>query len=272
MNEILKTVLISSAILLVLGILFGVMLGYFSKVMTINEDARIVKIAELLPGANCGACGFAGCANLAENLVKGKTSLEKCRQVSNGSAAEIAKILGIEIDTSSFLKKVAVIKCQGNYDNVLLQVKIQGISSCKMATTLKAYKKACLFSCCGYGDCADKCPFEAIKRDQNGIPVISPSICTGCGICIEVCPRKVIDLVPAEKQVIALCANTSRGKEVKDVCKAGCFSCMLCVKKCPKNAIAMVNNLPVIDRTLCDLCGICVDVCPVKSIRLINEP
>lgn len=271
MSDLLRTVLLSSAILLALGAVFGMMLGYFSKVMAVNEDPRIAKIAELLPGANCGACGYAGCANLAENLVAGKAPLDKCKQMGNGSAEEIAKILGIEIDANSFIKKVAVIRCQGNYDNVVRQVNLQGVTSCKIASTLKTFEKSCLFSCIGYGDCAEKCPFSAITLNDSGIPLISPLICTGCGICVEVCPKKVIELLPYQKQVLTLCMNTSKGKEVKDVCKAGCFSCQLCVKKCPKNAIQMNNNLPVIDRTLCDLCGICVEVCPAHSIRMIHE-
>ena len=271
MSPFIVTVLWSSAVLLIIGIVFGIMLGYFSKVLAVHEDPRIVKIAELLPGANCGACGFTGCANLAENLVAGKASIEKCKQLENGSAKEISKILGIEIDSSHFSKKVAVIRCQGNLDNATLQVNVKDVSSCKLATNLKIFSKACLYSCVGYGDCADICPSEAITMDKKGLPVVNHSLCTGCGLCVDSCPRNVIVLAPLEKQVMALCVNKNKGKEVKDACKTGCFTCMLCVKKCPKNAIQMEHNLPVIDRNLCDLCGICVEVCPMKTIKLINE-
>lgn len=271
MSPFIVTVLWSSAVLLIIGIVFGIMLGYFSKVLAVHEDPRIVKIAELLPGANCGACSFTGCANLAENLVAGKASIEKCKQLENGSAKEISKILGIEIDPSNFSKKVAVIRCQGDFDNATQQVYVKDVSSCKLAVTLKIFNKACLYSCVGYGDCADICPYDAITLDKKGLPIVNHSLCTGCGLCVDICPRNVIVLAPQEKQVMALCVNKNKGKEVKDVCKVGCITCMLCVKKCPKNAIRMENNLPVIDRNSCDLCGICVEVCPMKTIRLINE-
>lgn len=271
MSPFIVTVLWSSFILLVIGILFGVMLGYFSKVLAVHEDPRIVRIAELLPGANCGACSFTGCANLAENLVAGKASIEKCKQLENTSAKEISKILGVEIDSNNFSKKVAVIRCQGNLDHATLQVNVKDVSSCKMATTLKIFNKTCLYSCVGYGDCEAICPFEAITMDKKGLPFVHQSLCTGCGLCVDICPRNVIALAPLEKQVIALCVNQNKGKEVKDACKVGCIACMLCVKKCPKNAIRMEQNLPVIDRSLCDLCGICVEVCPMKTIQLIHD-
>jgi len=271
MSPIITTVLWSSLILLALGILFGVMLGYFSKVMAVNEDPRIVKITELMPGANCGACGFAGCANLAESMVQGKAPIDRCKQLDSKSAIEISSILGIEIDSSNFTKKVAIVRCQGSVDNATQQVIVKDVPTCKLAVTLKMYAKTCLYSCIGYGDCANVCPYNAITIGSKGLPVVDNMLCTGCGLCVSTCPRKVIELIPYGKQVLALCNNQNKGKEVKDACKVGCIACMLCVKKCPKNAIRMENNLPVIDRKLCDVCGICVEACPMKTIRFIHE-
>ncbi len=79
-----------------LGALFSVGLSIANKKLYVEEDPRVILVADSLPGANCGSCGFAGCAHFAENLVNGHASLSDCNVASDEAIEEVAGTLGIE--------------------------------------------------------------------------------------------------------------------------------------------------------------------------------
>lgn len=268
--SLMQTIIFSSAVMLGLGIVFGIGLGYFAKIFKVQENPLIDEISDVLPGANCGACGFSGCRALAESIISGKASIDKCRAGGEETIKNIAKILGISEDNLSYERYIAIPLCKGSKSLAMKNAKVIGVKSCKLANNLKLSEKVCTYSCLGYGDCVLVCPFNAIKMNDEGLPEIDSSLCTGCGLCVEECPREVIRLFPLREEVLAFCRNPEKGSAVRNACKIGCITCYICEKKCPKNAIKMVNNLPVIDIEKCDLCGICINVCPTKTLSLIK--
>lgn len=261
-----------------LAVIFGFGLAVASKVFAINEDPRLVALISALPGVNCGACGFAGCAGYAEHLCKGTAEAGKCTVARNEVAEKISKILGIEVKMKE--PKVAMVFCQGKPELTVEKYLYNGLQNCRAANLLAGGSKSCSYGCLGYGDCYRVCPFEAIAwseprrvhpSEPGEIPRIIPEKCTACGLCIKACPKKeLIRLVPEKRgdhlEVHILCNSLDKGGVVRRICKVGCFACGLCVKACPKQAITIVDNLARIDYSKCDNCGICVEKCPVKTI------
>ena len=268
--SLIQTITISSSVMLGLGIIFGVGLGYFAKIFKVQENPLIDEILEILPGANCGACGFSGCRALAENITSGKASIDVCRVGGEETVKNLAKLLGVSTDNISYEKYIAIPLCKGGKSLALKNAIVKGIKTCKMANNLQLSEKVCNYSCLGYGDCVSVCPFDAIKINSEGLPEIDPLICTGCGLCVKECPREVIKIFPYKEKALAICKNPEKGSAVRNACKVGCIACYVCEKKCPKDAIKMVNNLPTIDIEKCDLCGICINVCPTKTLSLIK--
>ncbi|MDD4028246.1 MAG: RnfABCDGE type electron transport complex subunit B [Caldisericia bacterium] len=261
-------VIVSSVvILLALGLLFGWMLGIFSKVFYVKENPLIEKIKEALPQANCGACGFSGCGAFAEAVANGNAPIHGCVAGGQETIDALAQILGISQSTPQ-TKYVAVVLCKGDKDAALINADAKGASTCLMAHYLRLDDKVCRFGCLGFGDCVNACPFGALSMTEKGLPFVNTELCTGCGLCVEKCPREIIKLFPDTKRVLCLCSNHDTGSYVRKACKVGCISCGLCVKKCPEKAIAFKNNLPVIDIEKCNLCGKCVTICPMHSLTL----
>jgi Na+-translocating ferredoxin:NAD+ oxidoreductase RNF subunit RnfB len=268
--SLMQIIIFSSGIMLALGIVFGIGLGYFAKVFKVQENPLIDEILEILPGANCGACGFSGCRSLAEGITSGKASIDTCRVGGEETVKNLAKLLGVSTDNISYEKYIAIPLCKGGKSLAMKNATVKGVKTCKIANNLKLNEKICTYGCLGYGDCVLVCPFNAIKMNDEGLPEIDPSLCTGCGLCVKECPREVIEIFPYKEKVLAICKNPEKGSAVRNACRVGCITCYVCEKKCPKNAIKMVNNLPVIDIEKCDLCGICINVCPTKTLSLIK--
>lgn len=259
----------SALVLLILGALFGFMLGYFKSIFKVEVDPKVELIMGCLPGANCGACGYSGCANFAENLANGKAKINACRAGGATTTSSLSEIMGLGVAPGEFEVYHAVAVCQGGeLEAIKSSITQQGLT-CAQASQLRLDNKLCRFSCLGFGDCASVCTFDAIKMSPNGLPVVDIKKCTACGICVSTCPRNIMELIPEKKTVITLCRNQNSASFVKSTCKIGCITCLACEKKCPTKAITMVNKLPVINHSLCDLCGICVKVCPTKSILIL---
>ncbi len=251
-----------------LAVFFGIVLTYASKKFEVKTDPRVEEIRFLLPGANCGACGYAGCDALAESIVEGRASANACPVGGLELAKKVADIMGVEAKGSE--RMVARVICNGNMDNAKEKYKYQGIEDCKAAEMLAGGSKACKFGCTGLGSCEMVCPFDAIHV-INGVAVVNEEKCTACKKCIEVCPKGIIELVPISKKVRVLCKNTDKGKDVMGVCKVGCIGCRRCVKACEFDAIAVNNNLAKIDYEKCTNCMACVEVCPTKTIYAKKE-
>lgn len=228
-----------------MGFLFSAGLALASKRLTVEEDPRIELIRECLPGANCGACGLAGCANLAENVVEGETAIDACPACSAEALKEIAAIMGVEPPVGE--RKLARVLCQGGWAETAKKAEYVGISSCLATKFASGGDKLCEYGCVGFGDCVKACPFEAISMNENGLPVVNDDACTGCGNCVDTCPRGIIELHPEGHSLFVLCSNKDKTKLANKVCTRACIACKLCVRAVEEGQMYMKDNLAVID-------------------------
>jgi electron transport complex protein RnfB len=266
MKEILIPVLTLSG----LGLIFGVGLAIAAKKLSIVVDPKVEAVFSKLAGANCGACGLAGCMGFAESLVQGTATIEKCTVTGQREKSEIANLLGLEVKEK--VKTVAVLHCCGG-KKAKDKFKYDGIKDCCAANLIMGGQKACVFGCLGFGTCAKACVFGAIKMDEEtGLPVVDESRCTACGNCVKICPEHLFSLVPAQSKIYIACKSKDIGKVVMQVCGVGCIACKKCEKACPHGAIVVVDNLAKIDYSKCNGCLECVKVCPTKVIKKRGEP
>ena len=247
-----------------LGIIFGAILGFASKIFAVDEDPRVGMVQECLPGANCGGCGYPGCGGLAAAIVAGKAPVNSCAPGGAKAAAAIAEVMGVVAEETEPM--VAFVKCGGTCDKAQNKYEYDGIVDCIMASQLAgASSKACAYGCMGLGSCVKVCKFDAIKI-ENGVAVVNPDLCVACGKCVSTCPKKIIDLVPKKKKVKVQCSSKDMGKAVMSVCSAGCIGCKICEKTCKFDAIHVIDNIAVIDYDKCKNCGMCANKCPKKVI------
>jgi len=260
----------------VLGGVIGCLLAVAGKKLQKDIDPRIEQITELLPGANCGACGFAGCQGLAAAIAAGRVGVSPCIACSPANKKSIAAIMGIfgEIPEDNELRRVCRVSCNGCKANIHENYNYIGIHDCNYVAKSYSGLDKCKYGCLGFGSCVKFCPFGAISMGKHGLPVIDYSKCTGCGVCAQQCPQKVLKITWAGSKVHLLCNNRDKGKSAMDDCDVSCISCGLCVKNCPQKAITMVEDemgsLPVIDRNKCTECGLCVKNCPRHCLHLMD--
>lgn len=256
-------VIIAVLLLTGLGVLFGIGLAVASRKLAVESDPRIDEIEGLLPGANCGACGYPGCRGLAEAIVQGSAPVNACPVTTDCSV--IAEVIGVEALACE--RRVAKVRCIGGKKEAKERFAYVGSKDCYAAHQLAGGPKACEYGCLGLGSCVEACPFSAIFINENGLAVVDEEKCTGCGQCVSVCPRDLIALLPAGDPVTVYCRNTEKGGVVRKICQTGCIGCGICVKQCDQGAITLENNLVVIDPEKCNRCGRCIAKCPVKIIR-----
>ena len=258
-------------IIIPIGILFGiavvcaVLLTLANKYFGVKEDETAVAIRDCLPGANCGACGYSGCDGYAKALADKSCAVTNlCVPGGDNTAREIAAILGVE--AVDVVEKVAYVSCNGTCEAAQKKYEYRGLSSCRAANMVYSGDKVCGFACLGYGDCVAVCPKGAIAI-ENGVARINPRKCIGCGICVRECPNSIIHLINDTTRVVVECSNRDKGALTRKYCSNGCIGCMKCQKACPSGAIKVVDNLAVIDYSLCTGCAECVAVCPVHCIH-----
>jgi len=259
-----SVILYSIMILGGIGLLCGSLLLVASKFFSVALDPRVGELIKMLPGANCGACGFAGCAQYARELVGGKTTPGACRVVDEKSSTAIASILGVENQAAE--KFVAVLRCQGEDGVARKGAEYAGLKSCRAAALSFGGDKDCSYGCLGFGDCMEVCAFQAIRKGEKGLVVVDPEKCVGCGKCIKECPKEMLLLIPSSSEVYVACLSREKGKKVMQACKKGCIACKKCEKTCPAEAIRVEDNLARIDVEKCTNCGLCVEACPTGSI------
>jgi len=247
-----------------LGLLFGMGLAIASKKLAVETDPRLDKIVGLLPGANCGACGGAGCFGFAESILSGKAKIDACRVADDRIKEQVAAVLGRKLQ--KIAKSVAVLHCNGG-KKVKDRFLYQGIEDCVAANLVLGGQKECVWGCLGFRTCEKVCPFGAIKMPEEGLPVVDKDKCKACNKCVLACPKKLFSLVPVTHPVYIACSSHDLGKDVMAVCPVGCIACKKCEKDCPVDAIHVIDNLTVIDYDKCTSCGKCVEVCPTKCIR-----
>ncbi len=260
--------------ILVMGLLgagFAIFLTIASRIFTVKGDERKILLLGILPGTNCGACGFPGCSGMADALLANKADITRCMILSQEKRETLGRLLGIEIKRQERL--VALIACGGVEEKTVKKYIYSGIKDCRAVQLVADGDKACSYGCLGYNTCVDSCPFGAITPNLEGNPpYIDPAKCTGCGLCVKMCPRGVIKLIPATdlNRVVILCNSRDKGAQVNKVCKVGCIACRLCVNICPENAITIINNLATIDYSKCNGCGLCIKECPTGVIKRIS--
>ena len=268
MTDLIITYAGASAIALgTLAVLFGILLAVADRFFQVHVDPRQARIEEALPRANCGSCGFGGCAAYAEALAKGQAAANLCTPGGPEAAKKIAAIMGIEV--AVFEPKVAVIKCQGSYANTHDRFRYVGQHDCRAATATQYGQTACPYGCLGLGTCARACPFDAmVMDDTSGLPRVLEDRCTACGTCAAVCPKNIIEILPKDRYVHVLCRNQDPARLTRQACKVGCIACRQCEKVCPVEggAIHVQGNLAVVDLEKCISCGKCVKACPVNCI------
>ncbi|GAB6887110.1 Fe-S cluster domain-containing protein [Desulfothermus okinawensis JCM 13304] len=263
-------IITAALIMAILGLCLSLFLGIAAKVFYVEVDPRIESILDVLPGANCGGCGYAGCSDYAEAIVMKNEEPNKCVAGGANVVEAVCSILGVSASLGE--RKIARIQCRGDNKNAKKNFEYIGAKDCYAAIIATGGNKACEFGCIGLGSCVEACPFGALSMGDNGIPVVNEDICTGCGCCVNACPRNIPKLFPASQKVAALCCSQETGKTVKSVCKVGCIGCGICAKKCPEKAIKMVNSLPVIDNKKCTGCLECVKKCPTGAmVSLVKE-
>lgn len=252
-----------------LGGFFAIGLALASKKFAVEVDPRVEEIEACLPGANCGGCGYPGCASFAEAVVAGKADCNGCPVASAETAAQIAEVMGVSVLSGE--KMIAQVLCKGGAAEALQRSEYRGIATCQAANAIGGGSKACSYGCLGFGDCAHVCPFGAIKMNANNLPEVDAELCTGCNKCVEACPKAIITLVGESRKNHIRCSTHLKGKEVRQVCKVGCIGCGICAKNCPVDAIEMKDNLAVMIYDKCINCQICSEKCPMKTIDFYGE-
>ncbi|HHV54216.1 MAG TPA: RnfABCDGE type electron transport complex subunit B [Firmicutes bacterium] len=266
----LSSILAASLSMGLLAVAFAVLLVWASRRFTVQEDPRVELLANLLPGANCGACGFSGCSGFAKAAVEGKAPADGCRAGGPGVAARVAEVLGVAAP-AGVTRQVAHVFCAGTQALAKRTGEYRGLPDCRAAELVSGGGKACTYGCLGFGTCVEACPFDALTMGPEGLPVVDERKCTGCGICTQVCPRGVIQLVDAGRRTFVNCLSPLPGKLVRQVCQAGCIACNICERLCEHDAIHVLGNLATITPELCIACGQCSAKCPTHVIECRRE-
>ena len=256
-----------------LGVLAAVILYFVAQKFRVEEDPRIDEVEKMLPGANCGGCGFAGCHNMAEALVKNDDISSLFCPVGGGDCMKaVATYLGKAAADKG--PQVATVRCGGSCEKRPRTSQFNGTKSCAIASALYVGETDCAFGCVGFGDCVEACHFDALHMNpETGMPEVDPDKCVACGACVSACPKNIIELrkkFPKNRAVYVGCVSKEKGATVMKACKAGCIGCGKCAKACPFGAITIENNVAWIDSSKCKLCRKCVNECPTGAIKLIG--
>ncbi|MFC1541508.1 RnfABCDGE type electron transport complex subunit B [Candidatus Latescibacterota bacterium] len=260
MNQELIYVLISLG---GLGFILGAVLAYASKKFAVEINPVIEEVLDILPGANCGGCGYAGCAAYADAVVSKGISATLCAPGGQETVNKISQILGLEVVASS--RKVAFLHCNGTKENAKDKYKYDGIEDCRIAASLSGGPKACDYGCIGFGSCVRVCKFDALHMSDNGLPVVDFEKCTGCGACVRECPKNLFDLLDDTVSIYLACSSHDKGKVAKSVCSVGCIACNICIKVTESDAVVMGDFLPAIDYSASPHLILAKYKCPTNS-------
>lgn len=227
------------------GLTFGLLITVAHRKLWVWEDPRIDSVSELLPGSNCGACGFAGCRAFAEGLVSGEVQPAGCTVLSSADIDDVADFLGVEAGQAN--RRVARLLCAGGCTAAPQRADYRGLQTCKAAAAVAAGGKGCPWGCLGFGDCGVVCDLDAIYMNADLLPVVIPERCTACGDCVDACPKDLFVLMPVEQHLIVQCRSQLVGDEIEKLCRTACTACEKCVQDAAPGLISIVDGLAVVD-------------------------
>jgi Na+-translocating ferredoxin:NAD+ oxidoreductase RNF subunit RnfB len=256
-----------------IGTIGAIILYLVSVKFHVDEDPLIASVLEILPGANCGGCGFPGCEGFAVACVASLDHLF-CPAGGDETMKLVAAVLGKTTHTRE--PKIAVIKCNGACDVRPRTCRYDGAKKCALIASLYGGETDCTYGCIGFGDCVEACTFDAIRiNPATRLAEITEDKCTSCGACVKACPKKLIELRkkgPKSRRIYVSCVNKATGAVALKACANVCTGCGNCLNVCGFDAISVANNVAYIDCTKCRLCRKCAPVCPTGAILEINFP
>jgi Na+-translocating ferredoxin:NAD+ oxidoreductase RNF subunit RnfB len=227
------------------GLAFGVLIAIANQRLWVWEDPRIDAVAQMLPNANCGACGLPGCRAFAEQAVAGAVAPAQCTVANDASRQAIAGFLGV--DAGQAVKRVARLLCAGGRHVAEQQAEYRGLATCAAAAAVAGGGKGCAWGCLGLADCVRVCDFDAIAMDETGLPVVDPERCTACGDCVEACPKSLFVLQPLDHRLLVQCRNLVSGDDALEQCRVACTACGKCVQDAPSGLISVATGVAVIN-------------------------
>ena len=257
-------ILIPLGIFAGLGLIFGLILAIAAHIFAVKVDPRVPQVQEHLPGANCGGCGYSGCASLADAIVRGDAKPTACTVCDEAATAKIAEIMGVEVGKT--VRRRAQVMCSGMGGSAHRKYLYEGAQDCIAAAKLGGGDKQCPNGCIGLGTCVASCSFDAIHM-VHGMATVDYEKCVGCGTCVAKCPKNLIELIPYDAKYWVGCRTALPGKITRTLCDAGCISCKLCIRVCESGAITVDSFGAHIDYEKCIACGKCVEKCPRHIIK-----
>jgi len=260
----LDSILLPVVIVSVIGLLAGIMLAVASKFMAVKVDETFEKIRAELPGANCGACGYAGCDEYANHVADKTAKTNLCIPGGDSVSKKLSEILGVAFE--DVIEQYAIVRCSGVCGATEYIMDYQGPKNCEACNTFYEGRGSCSYSCLGFGDCVAVCKYDAIHI-IDGIAYVDKQKCTGCGMCAKACPKAIINIIPATSNVYVACSSKDKGAFTRKICKNGCIGCKKCEKVCEAGAIVVNDNLAAVDPNKCTNCGKCIEGCPTGVIR-----
>lgn len=257
---------ILTAVLVVggVGLFLGLFLGIAGIAFKVEVDEKEEAVLGVLPGNNCGGCGYAGCSGLAAAIAKGEAAVNTCPVGGEPVAKKVADIMGVDAGESK--RMTAFVQCKGDCEKAKTDYEYTGVEDCTMVKFVpNGGSKSCNYGCLGYGNCVKACQFDAIHV-ENGVAVVDKEKCKACGKCVAACPKGLIDLIPYDAKCVVACNNKDKGPVTMKACTVGCIGCSICAKNCPAEAITIDSFNATIDQDKCIGCGVCKEKCPKKTI------
>jgi Na+-translocating ferredoxin:NAD+ oxidoreductase subunit B len=267
-SEMFNTILYAFISVSLLGAVFGIGLAVAARYLNVKKEEKIIELEAALPGYNCGACGFAGCASYAEAVFNGTTeNITLCAPGGGETINKLADIMGVSV-SAPLEKRVAQVHCRGGKDSAKYDFEYSGIRDCNAAYSMYQGNKTCKYGCLGFGSCIKVCPVDAIDYDDQGLVKVNKDKCISCEKCVAVCPSGVMKMIPYSADYIVACNSKDKGAITRKACKVGCIGCKMCDKKSPDGGFVIENFLSSIDYSKKGDRKEAATACPSKCIVL----
>ena len=230
-----------------LAVLFAGILGFADKKLRVEDDPKVKEINSLLPGVNCGACGYLSCHDFAEHIVTEGAEPSKCKVISEETLEKLCSLSGS--DLTDVIPTIALVICSAKNENKKAKAEYKGVKTCTAANLVFGGGMECQYGCIGLGDCVAACSFDAIKIEE-GLATVDINKCTGCGKCVSACPRDIIVLQEKKKEAnlfYVACSSYDGPLRVRQICGVGCIGCGICQKLSTEGFFTVENNLSKAD-------------------------